>query len=187
MLKVSPGGLRLLTQATYLLLAVSAVFVLWVQRNPGGFPASWERAAPWLFLSFAILLSAQSILKVVLGQSSLVRSLMHIGIAAAFLMVLFLGVPKINRFGNALATATTHEMERLLVDPDERIRVLAAELVRYRPEGLELAPVLVKALEDASFRVRETAHASLVRLNGDVDLGDSESPDGISAWKRRFQ
>ncbi|MCL2625316.1 MAG: hypothetical protein FWD46_00670 [Cystobacterineae bacterium] len=179
--------MKLLTQASYLLLAVSAVFVLWVQRNPGRFPASWENAAPWLFLSFAILLSAQSILKAFLGQSSLVRSLMHIGVAAAFLMVLFLGVPKISKPRVSLAASTTYEMERLLVDPDERIRILAAELVRYRPEGLELAPALVKALEDASSLVRKTAHVSLVHLNGDVDLGDPESQDGIDAWKQRFQ
>ncbi|MCL2011366.1 MAG: hypothetical protein FWG75_01050 [Cystobacterineae bacterium] len=179
--------MKLLTQATYLLLAVSAVFALWVQRNPGKFPSGWESAAPWLFLSFAVLFSAQSILKVVLKQSSFVRSFMHMGIAAAFLMVLFLGMPKITKVKGSLAATTPYEMEHLLADTDERIRVLAAELARYRPEGLQLAPALVKALGDPSVRVRETAHASLVYLNGGADLGALGSEDGIHAWKQRFQ
>jgi len=187
MLKVSPGSMKLLTQATYVLLAVSAVFVLWVQRNPGMFPSGWESAAPWLFLSFAILLSAQSIVKAVLKQSSFARSLMHIGVAAAFLMVLFLGMPLKGRADTNAVVATTHEIEQLLSNKDERIRVMAAELIRYRPEGLHLAPALIKALGDSSLRVRETAHASLVHLNGGVDLGTSETQDGIRAWKQRFQ
>jgi apolipoprotein N-acyltransferase len=181
--------MKLLTQATYFLLAVSAAFVLWVQRSPGKLPASWERAAPWLFLSFAILLSAQSIVKVVLKQSSFVRSFMHICIAAAFLMVLFFGVPQMNapQANKTPVAAANYEVERLLVDADERIRALAAELARYRPEGLKLAPALIKALGDSSARVRTAAHASLVHLNGGVDLGTSESQDGMSAWMQRFQ
>jgi len=191
MLKVSPGSMKLLTQATYVLLAVSAVFVLWVQRNPGTLPLSWESAAPWLFLSFAVLLSVQSIVKVLLRQTSFARSLIHMGVAAAFLMVLFLGgpqkgLPQVKRAGASSVFAAGNEMERLLLDKDERIRVLAAELARYRPEGLQLAPALVNALGDSSVHVRKAAHASLVYLNGGVDLGTSDSPDGMRAWKQRF-
>jgi len=187
-----PKVMKLLTQATYILLAVSAVFALWVQRSPGKFPAGWERAAPWLFLSFAILLSAQSIVKVLLKQSPFARSLMHIGVAAAFLMVLFFGVPqmnvpKLNRADASPVVAMNYEIEQLLSDKDERIRVLAAELARYRPEGLQLVPALLKASGDTSLRVRRAAHASLVHLNGGIDLGGVESPDGMSAWKQRFQ
>jgi glucan phosphoethanolaminetransferase (alkaline phosphatase superfamily) len=184
--------MKLLTQATYFLLAVSAAFVLWVQRSPGKLPSSWESAAPWLFLSFAILLSTQSIVKVVLKQTSFARSFMHIGIAAAFLMVLFFGVPQMNtpqtnKANASPIAATSYEMEWLLVDTDERIRVLAAELARYRPEGLKLAPALAKALGDSSAQVRKAAHASLVHLNDGVDLGASESQDGMRAWMQRFQ
>jgi hypothetical protein len=182
--------MKLLTQATYLLLAVSAIFVLWVQRSPGKFSSGWERAAPWLFLSFAILLSAQSILKVVLKQSSFVRSFMHIGVAAAFLMVLFWGVPQmgVSQVSKAAhVSSAVAEIETLLFDKDERIRVLAAELARYRPEGLTLAPALVEAMGDSSLRVREVAHASLVHLNGGVDMGPSDSQDGMRAWKQKFR
>jgi HEAT repeat protein len=83
--------------------------------------------------------------------------------------------------------ATSDEMERLLVDTDERIRVLAAELARYRPEGLKLAPALIKALGDSSAQVRKAAHASLIHLNDGIDLGTSESQDGMRAWMQRFQ
>jgi len=192
MFKLSPSSMKLLTQATYVLLAVSAAFVLWVQRNPGKLPASCESAAPWLFLSFAVLLSAQSILKVVLKQTSFARSFMHIGIAAAFLMVLFfdlpqkMNVPKLNKADAFPVVATSYEMEHLLVDKDERIRFLAAELVRHRPEGLRWAPALVEALGDPSAQVRKAAHASLVHLNDGIDLGTPDEPDGIGAWKQRF-
>jgi len=150
---------------------------------------SWESAAPWLFLSFAVLLSAQSIVKVLLKQTSFARSFMHIGIAAAFLMVLFFGMPPRNvpPSNKVELSAAGYEIERLLLDTDERIRVLAAELARHRPEGLKLAPALIRALGDSSSHVRKTAHASLVHLNGGVDLGTSDSQDGMRAWKQRFQ
>jgi len=74
----------------------------------------------------------------------------------------------------------------LLNDSNEKVRLLAAEVVRYR-QDLSAAPQLVRLLSDPSERVRAEAHRSLVALNGGDDLGGPSEPEARSKWEARFK
>ena len=74
----------------------------------------------------------------------------------------------------------------LLQDPNERVRLLAAEVARYRND-LAVAPALVKLLADPSPSVRQEAHRSLVALNGGADLAPVDAPDAQAKWSERFK
>jgi hypothetical protein len=77
------------------------------------------------------------------------------------------------------------DVEVLLVDPNPRVRAMAAEIARHRPEGKAMAPRLVRALGDRDARVREQAHRSLVAITGE-DLGDPSTEAGLRAWESRY-
>jgi hypothetical protein len=71
------------------------------------------------------------------------------------------------------------------MDNNARVRALAAEVVRHRPEAARYAPALVTALEDEDPDVRLEAHRSLVQIAG-VDLGSPEDLGAIKRWRQRF-
>jgi hypothetical protein len=178
------GGVRLgksLTGALYLLLLVSAGLALFARRYPGGLPTVLDRAAPILF---AVFLAAFAFYRVGLMRARrypVVKGLFQIGIGVLVFMLLLphSELREQPRMGAPLA------LESALTDPDVRVRLLAAELARYRPGGERYAHPLVAALGDPDPRVRAEAHASLVVLSG-VDLGDPSSPEAVKAWRERF-
>lgn len=178
------GGVRLgksLTAALYFLLLVSAGLALLARRYPGGLPTALDRAAPLLF---AVFLAAFAFYRVGLMRARrypVVKGLFQIGIGVLVFMLL---LPH-SELREGPRAASPLGLESALTDPDAKVRLLAAELARYRPGGERYAHQLVAALEDPDPRVRQEAHASLVVLNG-VDLGEPSSPAALKAWRERF-
>jgi hypothetical protein len=175
------GGVRLgqtLTIALYFLLLVSAFLALWSRRFPGELPILLESAAPWSFLVFLAAFAFYRLGLMRAGKYPSFKGFFQIG---AGLLVFTLMLP------HAKATYQTpaEGISAALSDSNAEIRALAAELAGYRPDGRRYGAQLVKALEDGDARVREEAHASLVRLTG-VDLGRPGDPAAVERWRKRF-
>lgn len=177
--KVRPG----LTLLLYALLVASGGAALWAQRNPAGVPPLVARAAPWVFLVFAIGFAAYRFALVTAKHYSAFKAFFQVAVAfAVFFLLLNPGVP--SGFVDTAPPAVKAgpgDLAGLLADPDPRIRVLAAELARYRTSGPEVARALVKALSDSDESVRTVAHQTLVQFNSGNDLGSDPK-----AWTERF-
>ena len=154
-------------------MGVSAGVGLWTQSNPGAAPTWIERGAPWLFLVFVVGFAAYRFALVAAGRYSAFKAFFQIFLAALFFMMLLPGSP-------LAAKAPSAPLTMLLVDPDPRLRGLAAEVAGYRHDR-EAAPGLLRLLTDPDPSVREQAHAALVRLNDGSDLGEA-----AAAWQERF-
>lgn len=157
---------RALIATLYALLVGSALLTFW----------GWK-PAPWVFLAFGIVFAFYRLRLVQAGKYPAFKALLQIGLTLLVGLLLMPGARGAFRGEESLQSA--------LRDSDPRIRAMAAELTRYRPEGPSLAPLLVQDLTDDNARVRDEAHASLVKLTG-ADLGPPEDPKAIEAWKQRY-
>lgn len=165
----------------YALLVGSAALALWVRRFPGRFPEQLEQAAPWVFLAFVLLFGAYRLLLVRAGKYPAFKAFFQVGASVLFFTLL---LPHARDLYEPMPESD--ELASLLSHPEARVRALAAEVARHRPEARTVAPALVRALGDSDRDVRREAHRSLVEIHGS-DLGDPESEAGRDAWERQFR
>ena len=177
----SVGGLRLgpgLGVALYVLLVASAGLSFFGRRFPGRLPVSLEQVTPWVFAAFVACFAVYRFGLANARKYPASKAFFQVGLAVVVFLLL---LPSSRAPYVPAGTAA----DQALGDPDPRLRALAAEVARYRPEGRSYVPALVQALSDPDPTVRAQAHASLVRLTG-VDLGAPETPGAVDAWKRRY-
>lgn len=177
------GGVKVrpqLTLALYALLVVSGAAALWSQRNPETAPAAVAKAAPWVFLAFAIGFAAYRFSLVAAKHYSAFKAFFQVAIAfAAFFLLLR---PDMQPGATSpAARAGSADLAGLYRDPDPTVRALAAEVARYRPDGPASAKALVPLLKDENEGVRTVAHQTLVQFNSGTDLGFDPK-----AWAERF-
>jgi hypothetical protein len=108
-----------------------------------------------------------------------VKAFFQIGAAALFFTLLLPSAR--GRF-----RAPGDDLGELLRDPNPKVRALAAEVVRHRPDAQKYGSVLVQSLEDPDSRVRDEAHRSLVQIAG-TDLGGPDDGGAVKAWGDRFR
>ncbi|MGZ6081080.1 MAG: HEAT repeat domain-containing protein [Myxococcaceae bacterium] len=175
------GGLRLgpgLGVALYVLLVASAGLAFFGRRYPGRLPVPLETVTPWVFAVFIACFAVYRFGLANARKYPASKAFFQVGLAVVvFLLLLPSSRAPYVPAGTALGQA--------LADPDPRLRALAAEVARYRPDGRGYVPTLVQALSDPDPTVRAQAHASLVSLTG-VDLGSPEAPGAVDAWRRRY-
>lgn len=166
-----------LTLALYGLLVLSGAGALWAQRTPEGVPVAVARAAPWVFLAFAIGFAAYRFSLVAAKHYSPFKAFFQVGIAfTAFFLLLRPDIAP-----TPGAHPPTQDLLALYKDPDPTVRALAAEVARYRADGLSTARALVPLLKDENEAVRTVAHQTLVQFNSGSDLGADSK-----AWAERF-
>lgn len=151
----------------YALLVLTAAAAFYAQRSPGIDPLL-ARVTPWMFFVFALGFAIYRIALVAARRYSPFKAFIQIFLAALFFLLLL--------FPRAEAPPSSGS---LLGHHDERVRAVTAEVVGWRGDQSQ-GPALVKLLSDPSPEVRAAAQASLVKLNGGVDLGTPE------AWGKRF-
>lgn len=151
----------------YALLVLSAGLAMYAQRTPEIDPLV-ARAAPWIFLVFALGFSIYRIALVAARRYSPFKAFIQVFLAALFFLLLL--SPRVEG---------PLDPSPLLRHRDDRVRALAAEVAGFRGD-LSQGAAVVKLLDDPSAEVRAAAHDALVKLNGGVDLGASE------AWRKRF-
>jgi hypothetical protein len=172
--RVRPG----LALGLYVLLLLSAGLAFWAQRTPTA-PGLLSQASPFIFLTFAVGFSAYRLALVLARRYSAFKAFFQIILAALFFMLLLL--PQV-----AQPVGTTGlPLAELLLDPEPRVRALAAEAAGWRRDE-SAGPQLVRLLSDASPVVREAAHGALQRMNAGVDLGSADDLASRAAWKDRF-
>ena len=164
--------------ALYVLLVSSAGLAFFGRSFPGRLPIAIERVTPWVFALFVACFAVYRFGLASKRKYPASKAFFQVGLAVVvFLLLLPSSRAPYVPAGTALGQA--------LVDPDPRLRALAAEVARYRPEGRDYVPALVQALSDPDPTVRGQAHASLVKLTG-VDLGAPETPGAVEAWRQRY-
>ena len=174
------GGIRFgpaIAGALYLLLVGSAALALWTRQFPGELPRTLELAAPWVFLLFVACFALYRLSLVRAKKYPAFKALFQIGAALLFFTLL---LPAARKGFDPPADP----LEALMQDPSPRVRALAAEVARYRPDGVRYRRELVQSLRDPDINVRAEAHRSLVQLSG-VDLGPSEDPAAVKAWREK--
>jgi hypothetical protein len=174
------GGVRAgprVAAALYVLLIASAAFALWVRRGPTGLPIRLELAAPWVFLAFVVLFAIYRFALVRAGQYTAFKAFFQIGIALLFFTLLLPGA-------KARFEPPSREIDALLADVSPKVRLLAAELARYRPERQRYVEALIERLGDPEKAVRAEAHRSLVAITGE-DFGKPEGD--VDAVKRAWR
>lgn len=165
----------------YAVLVGSAALALWVNRFPGRFPEQLEALAPWVFLTFVILFGAYRFALVRAGKYPAFKAFFQVGAGVIFFTLLLPNARDLYE-----APREQRELVGLLSHPEARVRAMAAELVRHRPEARQLAPALVDSLRDEDAQVRREAHRSLVEIHG-TDLGSPDSAGGTEAWEKQFR
>ncbi len=160
----------------YVLLLTSAGIAMWSSRTPG-VPGFVTAASPFVFLAFAVGFSAYRLALVMARRYSAFKAFVQISLAALFFMLLLF--PRVEAVV-APSLAAGVPVAPALVDPDPRVRALAAEVAGWRADE-KAASALVGLLDDADPQVRASAHGALVRLNAGADLGTTPS-----GWKERF-
>jgi hypothetical protein len=166
----------------YLLLVASAAVALYAQRAPVA--PELTRVAPWIFLAFAVGFAGYRFALVAARRYSPFKAFFQVLLAALFFMLL-LWPGRSTGLAEGEGGARSR-LSRALASPDADKRALAAELAGFRADR-QVAPALVKLLEDPDATVRAAAHAALVRLNGGVDLGAADDAAARAAWQERFQ
>jgi hypothetical protein len=173
-----------LTSMLYLLLVASAALALWVRGYPGQAPEGVERLAPWAFLAFVAAFAVYRLALVRSGHYPAFKAFAQIAAGVLFFTLLLPGTWRAGGPG-AGAGAGPDDLSALLRDPSVRVRRLAAEVARQRPNAKDFAHGLAAALDDPDPRVRAEAHASLVAIAG-TDLGPPEDPAARKAWQERY-
>ena len=176
------GGIRAgpaLAGLLYVLLVGSAALALWVREFPGVLPRGLGRAAPFVFLAFVGVFAAYRLAVVRAGKYPAFKAFFQIGAATLFFMLL---LPS----SKGPFRAPADDIVELLRDPNPRVRALAAEVARHRPDAQKYGSLLAQSLEDPDRRVREEAHRSLVQIAGE-DLGAPDDGPAVEAWGDRFR
>jgi len=173
-IQLGPG----LGVALYVLLVASAGLAFFGRSFPGRLPAALERVTPFVFLLFVACFAVYRFGLASARKYPASKAFFQVGLAVVvFLLLLPSSRAPYVPAGTALGQA--------LADRDPRLRALAAEVARYRPDGRGYVPALVQSLSDPDPTVRSQAHASLVKLTG-VDLGAPDAPGAVEAWRRRY-
>jgi hypothetical protein len=160
-----------------LLLGAAAVALLGLPRAWGG--ATWLRILPLALLGLFIAgYAAYRLALVRAGRYPAGKALVQLGA-----MLLALGVIGGITLDRPRPVEPGEDLTSALRSWDPQVRVLAAELARYRPreQGLHQVGALVELLTDPEPGVRAQAHATLVALAG-TDLG--EGPASVERWQR---
>jgi hypothetical protein len=174
------GGIRYgpaLAGTLYLLLVVSAALALWARRTPSGLPTPLGMAAPWIFLVFVVAFALYRLGLVRAGRYPAFKAFFQVGAGVLFFTLLLPGAQ--SRY------IPESDLEALLHDANPRVRAMAAEVARHRPEGKQHASLLVRALQDPDPAVRTQAHLSLVAMTGQ-DLGAPGDANAMKAWRERY-
>jgi hypothetical protein len=176
------AGIRLgpgLGLVLYGLLVGAAGLAFFGKEFPGRLPGDVERITPFVFGAFVALFAGYRFGLVYLRKYPGFKAFFQVGLAVVVFLLL---LPSARAsFGPRLSPGLAADF----VDMNPRVRALAAEVARYRPDAARYAPRLVTALEDEDPEVRVQAHRSLVQIAGD-DLGAPESPGGLKRWRERF-
>lgn len=175
------GGVRFgpaFAGVLYLLLVLSAALALWVQQFPGVLPPGLSRAAPWVFLGFVVAFSVYRLGMVRANRYPAFKAFFQVGSAVLFFTLLLPRAKAPYEAPDSLAV--------LMENADPDVRALAAEVVRYRPEGGQYGKLISLLLTDPDEEVRRQAHQSLVKIAG-ADLGPPSDPNAVKAWRERFK
>jgi HEAT repeats len=176
------AGIRLgpgLGLVLYCLLLGSAGLAFFGKEFPGRLPGQVERITPFVFGAFVALFAAYRFGLVSLRKYSGFKAFFQVGLAVVLFLLL---LPSARA---SFGPSPTYGLADDFADPNPRVRALAAEVARYRPDRARYASALVTALEDEDPEVRAQAHRSLVQIAG-LDLGAPESPGGLKRWRERF-
>jgi hypothetical protein len=163
----------------YTLLLGAAGLAFFGKEFPGRLPGEVERVTPFVFGAFVALFASYRFALVRSHKYPSFKAFYQVGLAVAVFLLLF-----------PSARASYGPLSRPglgtdLVDNNARVRALASEVVRHRPDAARYAPALVTALEDEDPDVRLEAHRSLVQIAG-ADLGSPEDAGAIKRWRDRF-
>jgi HEAT repeats len=163
----------------YALLIGTAALALWVREFPGVLAPGLEKAAPFVFLVFVGCFAAYRLALVSARKYPAFKAFFQIAAATLFFMLL---LPSARRpYGQA-----DDALAELLQDRNPKVRALAAEVARHRPDAPKYGSLLVRSLQDPDRHVRDEAHRSLVEIAG-TDLGGPDSPTAVKAWEDRFR
>ncbi len=174
-IRLGPGpGLVL-----YTLLLGAAGLAFFGKEFPGRLPEEVQRVTPFVFGAFVALFAAYRFVLVRSRKYPSFKAFYQVGLAVVvFLLLLPSARASYGRLPGAGLGAD-------LVDSNARVRALAAEVARHRPDAARYAHPLVNALEDEDPEVRRQAHDSLVQIAGE-DLGSPDVPGAIQRWRERF-
>ncbi|HUJ27411.1 MAG TPA: HEAT repeat domain-containing protein [Myxococcales bacterium] len=165
----------LLRPALYALLVASALFTFWSGGEIAGraLPRWTQVVAPTLFAIFIVVFAIYRFALMRAKKYPAASGFFQIGLGALIWVLLLPGT----RQKFAPAAGPVDQVPTLIQSPDPRVRAMAAEVAGYRAGGARYAGALIAHLDDGDARVREMAHASLVRLAG-TDAGPT-----AAAWR----
>lgn len=163
----------------YVLLAGSAALAFFGHEFPGRLPLDIERLTPFVFGTFVAAFAAYRFGLVKLHKYSGFKAFSQVGLAVGVFLLL---LPSARSSYGPLPRPS---LAADFTDLNPRVRALAAEVARYRPDAARYAPALVTALEDEDPEVRLQAHRSLVQIAG-MDLGAPDASGGLRRWRERF-
>ncbi len=174
-IRLGPGpGLVL-----YTLLLGAAGLAFFGKEFPGRLPGEVQRVTPFVFGAFVALFAAYRFVLVRSRKYPSFKAFYQVGLAVVVFLLL---LPSARAsYGPFLRPGLTADLQ----DNNARVRALAAEVARHRPDAARYAPALVTALEDEDPAVRLEAHRSLVQIAG-VDLGSPEVAGAVKRWRERF-
>ena len=174
-IRLGPGpGLVL-----YTLLLGAAGLAFFGKEFPGRLPLQVQRVTPFVFGTFVALFAAYRFVLVRSRKYPSFKAFYQVGLAVVVFLLL---LPSARAsYGSLPGPGLAADLS----DSNARVRALAAEVVRHRPDAARYASSLVTALEDEDPEVRVQAHRSLVQVAG-VDLGSPEVPGAIQRWRERF-
>jgi hypothetical protein len=174
-IRLGPGpGLVL-----YVLLLGAAGLAFFGREFPGRLPWLVERLTPFVFGAFVALFATYRFALVRIHKYPSFKAFYQVGLA---LVVFLLLLPSSRA---SYGPVPRPGLSDYLADNNARVRALAAEVVRHRPDATRYAAALVTGLEDEDPEVRLQSYRSLVAIAG-VDLGGPESPGAIKRWRERF-
>ncbi len=174
-IRLGPGpGLVL-----YSLLLGAAGLAFFGKEFPGRLPGDVERLTPFVFGAFVALFASYRFALVRSRKYPSFKAFYQVGLAVVVFLLLLPSARA--RYGPLPRPGLGMD----LVDNNARVRALAAEVVRYRPDAARYAAALVTALEDEDPDVRLEAHRSLTQIAG-VDLGPPEDAGAIKRWREHF-
>jgi len=163
----------------YTLLAGAAALAFFGREFPGRLPLDIERLTPFVFGAFVAAFAAYRFALVRIHKYPGFKAFYQVGLAVGVFLLL---LPSAR---SSYGPVPRPGLAADFMDLNPRVRALAAEVARYRPDAERYAPALVTALEDEDPEVRLQAHRSLVQIAG-VDLGAPEASGGLKRWRERF-
>jgi len=174
-IRLGPGpGLVL-----YTLLLGAAGLAFFGKEFPGRLPEAVQRVTPFVFGAFVALFAAYRFVLVRSRKYPSFKAFYQVGLAVVVFLLL---LPSARASYGQLPGAG---LEADLLDSHARVRALAAEVARHRPDAARYASALVTALADEDPEVRLQAHRSLVQIAG-VDLGSPDVPGATQRWREHF-